>query len=141
MILLAHGIFFAVLLLNTVFSVRFWRPLQPANYTQGAIDGALIMAYILLAIRIGSAVEFMFFALLLFLLATMKYVLMLGQVPHLRTVRKKILIDLLGALLCATALLLTLMGEVEIGAWLLTGVFVLANIFLLWVRPMYKIIG
>lgn len=137
--ILPHVIFFAVLILNTVFSVRFWRPLQPKSPVQLVIDGVLLANYAALLFAIGRPIEFAFFAALLFIAATMKYAVMLGVVPHTDVLRKKIIIDLLGAFLCAAVLFATLMGYALYAAWALAVIFTLANIYLLYFRPMYKL--
>lgn len=140
MILAAHIVFIAVLLINTLFSVRFWRPLQPKEFSQLFIDAALLMLYAVLAFCAGQGVDFSFFATLLFIVATAKYALMLEKTPHSRTIKRKILIDLAGALLCAAALLGTLMGYAEFSATALAAVFASANVYLLWHRPMYRLL-
>jgi ABC-type nickel/cobalt efflux system permease component RcnA len=120
--------------------VRFWRPLQPKEFSQLFIDAVLFGIYGMLAFSVGRGIDFSFFATLLFIVATTKYAFMLEKTPHSRTIKRKILIDLAGALLCAAALLGTLMGYAEFSAMALAAVFAGANVYLLWHKPMYRLL-
>lgn len=134
---LPHVIFYAVLTLNTYYSIRFYSAFTPNSLFQGGIDFLLVVAYIALALSIGQPLAFSLCALLVFMLAPAKYAHMLGRTPHDGTLRRKIRIDLLGTLLCSGAVALTLYGLPLPAAWLLAGLFTIANVYLLWVRPMY----
>lgn len=135
-----HAIFYAVLVLNTFHSIRFFSPLTPERPFQTFIDLALGGAYVALALSIGIPVMFAFFATLLFILASAKYADLLQRTPHDATMRKKILIDLLGATLCIATLGLTLIGAPQNAAWILAVSFLIANAYLLWIRPMYRLV-
>lgn len=132
-------VFYAVLVLNTFFSVRFYSALQPKNSSQVCIDAVLVVAYIALAFSLGRPISFAFAALCLFIIAPQKYALMLELVPHATLLRNKILIDLSGAMLSAAVLGATIAGYAYAGAWVLAVLFTLANIYLLFIRPMYRL--
>ena len=132
-----HLIFFVVLTINTYFSVQFYSAFTPASAFQSGIDAALTIAYLGLALTIGFPLAFSLFALAAFTIAPAKYAHMLGRTPHDAILRKKILIDLLGTALCVIVLALTIMGYELKAAWILAGVFAIANIYLLAIKPMY----
>lgn len=137
--LLPHVIFYIVLVVNTFLSVRFYSPIQPKNVSQAAIDAILFITYLALALSIGRPVAFAFAALCLFIEAPVKYALMLGIIPHDALLKRKIFIDGQGTVLCAAVLAATLGGYELAGAWALAVLFTLANIYLLLIRPMYRL--
>lgn len=137
--LLPQTIFYAVLVLNTFFSVRFYSALQPKNVSQFVIDAVLVAAYLALALSLGRPIPFAFAALCLFILAPQKYALMLGLIPNTALLRNKILIDLSGAMLSAAVLGATLAGYAFASALVFVILFTLANIYLLFIRPMYRL--
>lgn len=133
-----HALFYATLTINTYFSVRFYSAFTPETTFQYLIDGALTLAYIALALSIGLPVPFALCALLVFAIAPAKYAQMLGATAYDKTLRKKILIDLLGTSMCVAVLGITLLGYESQGAWLLAGLFAAANVYLLLIKPMYR---
>jgi hypothetical protein len=135
-----NGIFYAVLTINTYFSIRFYSAFTPDEPFQTFIDLLLAASYIGLALTIGIPVAFAFFALLIFVVAPAKYAHMLGKTPHDKTLRRKILIDLLGTFTCAFVLGLSLIGLELKAAWILAVLFTLANIYLLAIKPMYRFV-
>ncbi len=135
---LPHAIFYAVLTLNTYFSVRFYSRFTPASFFQSGIDCALVTAYIGLALSIGLPTSFALFALAVFAIAPAKYIHLLGKTPYDATLRRKIRIDLLGTSLCVAVVSLTLAGFAVSAAWILSGLFTVANIYLLMINPMYR---
>ncbi len=134
-----HILFYAVLTLNTFFSVKLYASIQPKNIPQFFIDAVLGVLYIALALSIGDQVLFSLFALLVFIAATPKYALMLGKIPHEALLRRKIKIDTTGIALCAAVFIGTILGFGMLSAWVLAVVFALANVYLLLIRPMYRI--
>ena len=138
--LMPHALFYAVLVLNTFFSIRLFARIAPETVAQKAIDAALVASYFALALSIGDAWLFLLAALVLFVFAPVKYVLMLGSVPHLLYLRKKLLLDLSGTFMSAAALIgALLLADPLQSAWAMTIVFTLANIYLLAIRPMYRL--
>lgn len=138
-VLLPHVIFYVVLVINTFFSVRFFSRIAPENKSQLAIDTVLVLLYIALAFSLGRPITFAFFALCLFIAASTKYPLLLLVIPQTDVLKRKILIDLMGTATCAAILGLTLLGFALEAAWIFAVSFTLANIYLLLIRPMYRL--
>ena len=133
-------LFYALLVLNTFFSVRLFASIMPEDRSQMLVDTVLVVCYIGLALSLGREWAFPFFALCIFVAAPIKYALVVGSVPYSQLLRKKLIIDLLGAALCAFALL----GAVFLNyplttAWLFATIFALANIYVLVIRPLYRL--
>jgi hypothetical protein len=137
--LLPHAIFLAVLLLNTFFSIRFFANIQPNDRAQMLMDIALAIIYILLALTLGHPISFALSALALFILSPAKYALMLEVIPHTKLLKKKILINLLGAGACTLLLTSAFFEYPLFGAWAFATAFALANVYLLYVNPMYRL--
>lgn len=133
-----HALFYAVLTLNTYFSVRFYSVFTPDSLFQTGIDLALAAAYICLALSIGLPLAFSLFALVIFIIAPAKYAHMIGSTAHDATLRRKILIDLLGTALCMLVFALTLTYHELSAAWIFAVLFGAANIYLLGINPMYR---
>jgi len=139
-ILWPETIFYTVLVINTFFSVRLFARVAPENWQQMFVDAALALSYLALAFSLGTEWAFPFFALCIFVAAPIKYALMLGAVPHSDLLRKKLLIDLSGTTLCILALLAAVFFDYPVAAaWTLAIIFSLANIYLLLVKPMYRL--
>jgi hypothetical protein len=134
---LPNALFYAVLVLNTYFSVRFFTRLPPVDRDERLIDAILVAAYVVLAFSIGSPVRFAAVSMALFAAATAKYALLRGTLERTDILDRKITIDLLGLALCAATLLGAILGFPLASAWLQAGVFAAANVYLLAVRPMY----
>ena len=137
--LLPHSIIYALLVLNTYFSIRFWSALQPQDSRQFLIDAILVLAYLALAFSMGEPAYFAFAAFTLFALATFKYVLMRGRTPYEAVVERKTGIDALGALACAVLVLGMFLGYPLEATWLFAIGFTLANVYLLLIKPMYRL--
>jgi len=137
--LLPHVIFYAVLVVNTFFSIRFFSRIAPENVAQIEIDTVLVLLYLALAFSIGRPITFIFFALCLFIAASTKYPLLLLVIPQTNVLKRKILIDLMGTATCAAILGATLLGYPFEAAWTSTVLFTLANIYLLLINPMYRL--
>lgn len=137
--LLPHFIIYAVLVANTFYSIRFWSALQPQDSRQFLIDAVLIAAYLALAFSMGEPTYFAFAAFALFALATFKYVLMRGRTSYEAVVERKIRIDALGALACVILIIGMLLGVALEATWLFTIGFTLANVYLLLIKPMYRL--
>lgn len=133
------ALFYATLVVNTWFSIRFFSRLPPTDRDESLIDGILTVLYLALAFAIGRTIPFLAIATLLFVAAVSKYALLRGVVPFPRTLRRKMFIDFLGVLLCLAALLGAVAGFEMESAWALALAFLAANIFLLLVRPMYRV--
>ncbi|HYF12680.1 MAG TPA: hypothetical protein VD928_00035 [Candidatus Paceibacterota bacterium] len=132
-------IFYGVLTLNSFFSIRFFSSITPPeDLFQRSIDAILVFLYLLLAYVIYEPDYFFPIALLLFIVATSKYVFLIGKIPYPKTLERKITIDSLGILLCVFVLSIAIMGYPNFAAWTLAIVFGLANVYLLLIDPMYE---
>ncbi len=137
--LLPHMIFYTVLVINTFFSIRFFSRIAPENTSQVVIDVILIVLYCALALSMGRPMEFAFLALCLFIAASIKYPLLLRVILQTQVLKKKTLIDLIGTMTCAGVLGATILGYAFEAAWVAALGFTLANIYLLFIRPMYRL--
>lgn len=134
------GIFFITLTVNTYFSIRFYTELLPAlTFIDRFIDAVLAVLYIGLAAALSSIFLFELIGLILFSVATAKYILLLTRGAYAATLRKKIGIDTLGTLLFALCLAVSLAGFETISAWALAVLFFVANVYLLLLNPMYRV--
>ena len=137
--LLPHVLFYAVLTLNSFFSIRLYASIQPKRIEQSALDTALVLVYLALAFSIGRPEFFALFALIVFITATPKYAYMLGHIPHGPLLRRKILIDISGIAFCAAVFAGTMAGMPLLFAWVLAIGFAVANIYHLIIHPMYRL--
>jgi hypothetical protein len=134
------GIFFALLILNTYPSLRLFGSLVPMDDGKHALaDLMLALVYVFLAASFGNPQQFALCALVLFLIAAGKYSLMVEEIPHPQLIKRKINVDLLGALLCAGVLAAMVFGWQQQAAWALAIIFALANIDVLVIRPLYRL--
>jgi hypothetical protein len=100
----------------------------------------LLILYLSAGFLLHSPSLFLSMTLLLFVLAPIKYLHLLGLVNYPRLLRKKISLDLLAASLVAGALLGTSLGYITESVWLLAVLFAAANVYLLYTKSMYRII-
>jgi hypothetical protein len=134
---IANAVFYATLVVNTYLSLRFFARLEPIDRDERAIDAALAILYLLLAAAIGAAVPFAAVSTALFAASLLKYGLLLRIVTRRDALTRKLAINTLGLVLCAAALAVAAAGYPMAAAWLQATLFVVANIYLLAVRPMY----
>lgn len=133
----ANGLFYAVLVVNTYFSIRFFTSLPPEGRDERVVDGVLVVIYVILGLSIGRVVLFTFASLVLFAVAMLKYQLMKKMGVNRDILDRKIVIDTCGLLLCSLAFLGAWLGYPVEAAWTQAIVFALANVYLLAIRPMY----
>ncbi len=138
-VLLPHVIFYAVLVVNTFFSIRFFSRIAPENKSQFAIDTVLVLLYLALAFSMGNPFTFAFFALCLFIAASTKSPLLLLVIPQTNVLKRKILIDLMGTAACAAILGASIIGYPLEAAGAAAIGFTLANVYLLLINPMYRL--
>jgi hypothetical protein len=134
-------IFFHVtLLVNTYYSIECFGPRSPiiAN-GQGVIDFCLVVMYAILPLCLGSDGSYLLGVTLLFLIASLKYTLLLGVVPDVRLLRRKISIDISGTLWNFCTFLLFSSGLIlpDLLLWIWVSGFVGLNFYLLKIKPMY----
>ncbi|MDD5164948.1 MAG: hypothetical protein PHG25_00190 [Candidatus Pacebacteria bacterium] len=133
-------IFYASITLNTYYSMRLFTTIAGAhNFLQDSVDIILVILYLFLAFNFNNPFVFMLTVTGLFILAVTKYVLLWGKISYPQLLIKKIKIDSAGVILCVIAFALVISSNVSIGTWLLSLVFGIANIILLYFRPMYRL--
>lgn len=134
------AIFYALLVVNTYPSVQLFSSIVPQDDGQHALaDVILAFIYFFLAASLGQPQQFALCALVLFLVAAGKYALMLHKFPHPELLQRKVRVDLLCALICAGALAGMLFGYAVYAGWALAIIFALGNIYVLAVRPLYRL--
>ncbi len=132
-------IFYIILVLNTHFSVRLFAAIiHKDDKLNNQVDALLVLMFFLMAFNLHKPIYFIFFCLLLFILATIKYTLQIGVINHPRLLKRKVLIDLLGCTMCTLTLGGALLGYVSLSSWLFTIIFAIANLLLFFVWPMYR---
>ncbi|KKT42140.1 MAG: hypothetical protein UW30_C0002G0051 [Candidatus Giovannonibacteria bacterium GW2011_GWA2_44_13b] len=134
-------LYYLLLLVNTYFSIRFFAVITPVEkISQHTADILLGLCILLMSMNLNNALWFFMWATLLFMLATVKYALLLGAIPHPRLLKRKILVDLSGIVASAFALLGALFGYPSASAWVYTFLYLLANIYLMIVNPLYRLL-
>lgn len=134
-------LFYIVLIINTYFSILLFSSITPhIMMSQHAVDFALAIIMIALAYNLNNPTQFIVWALFLFIVATIKYSMLLGKISHLSLLRQKILVDLSGAVASAIALNFALTWNVTVSVWIYTICFIIANIYLMIINPLYRII-
>ncbi len=131
-------IFYITLLINTYFCVRTFATLvPPRDRRQQIFDALLGTTYIILALTLPSPLFFAFTATLLFAIATLKYVALTYAIGHSAFLQRKIFIDGTGTLACILTIGGVFVGQPLLATSLWALAFVIANIYLLVVNPMY----
>jgi len=139
-ILTPLSIFFLILIVNTYFSIKLFAQLTPmSDHVQNLMDALLVVLYALLAYGLRNALLFTSILTIVFVVATFKYVLLKRVIDHPRLLKNKTWIDATGVLMCLIAVCGTFFGYEVLTSWFLAIVFGVANIFLLFVKPMYRI--
>ncbi len=131
--------YYAILVVNTFFSIKTFAAITPQNTTQDLADIVLVLIYIALAFSFSSVLLFSASSTMLFLVAIGKYVHLMMLITYRNFLRRKIRLNALGASLSLCALALALSGQPAEAAWLLFGLFAVANIYLLAINPMYRL--
>ncbi len=133
-------IFYFTITINTYFSIKLYAGIVPKeNVQQKNVDALLFLLYLALAFTFNHAQLFIFLTGLLFSIAVIKYALLLGRIDYQDLLRKKICIDILGVMMALVAYGIFSFGYTEIAVWFMAGIFCIANIYLLLVKPMYTI--
>lgn len=131
------AIFYFLLVANTFFSIRFFSSLITLDTGQHIIDAILLVFYVLIALSMDNGVAFFFSATCLFLIASLKYVLLLKHATHAKILWRKIRINLIGAAACTLTLGGILLGHPLASVWAMAIAFGVANVYLLLIKPMY----
>ena len=133
-------LFYVTIAINTYYSVMFFAPLTPHEHAeQHLIDTVLAIWYVLMAATLSDPYSFTLFSTALFLTAVLKYEFLRLVLAHGEMLTRKIMIDIGGAALSAAAFAGVVFADVNLSVWAFAVVFVIANIYLLYVKPMYRI--
>ena len=89
----------------------------------------------------NNPMHFALLNLLLFILATYKYTLAIRIIGLSETLYRKILLDLLGVVVIFVIVVAMWKGYVFPAAVVGAIAFVVANIYVLWINPVYRIEG
>ena len=132
-------LFYSVLIINTHFSIKLFSSLVPKeNRVQNLLDVTLILLYIYLIVRIEALRWFFFYVTILFCIASIKYTLLLNEIDQPRLLKRKITWDALGVLLSLVTLGGIMSGYTVISLWFCSITFLIANIYLFFINPLYK---
>jgi hypothetical protein len=129
--------YYAVLVVNTFFSVKVFAGLTPSNIVQSIFDVTLALTYGMLALSFDEPVRFYSAAFALFVIAIGKYSHLIWITNASPLLVRKISINALGALLAAAAFAGDYYGF-SLTALAFFLVFSLANVYVLLVNPMYR---
>lgn len=133
-------IFYAILILNTYFSIRCLASITPRdNQVQGVVDVILALSIFAQAASLNYPLLFICFAIFLFVFATFKYTLLYSDSNHKELLERKMKVDILGAIACSLALWGGVAGYSLITTWLLVASFLAANFYLFFIKPLYVI--
>lgn len=125
------------ILINTYFSVRLFADIQPRGYVQGTMDTLLGALYLWMTFSLGNPIMYAASVTVMFAVATLKYVLMMGKIPHPELLIHKVKVDILGMVGSASPLVLFFLGyEVQLlWAWAIGFLAIQADIF--FFNPLY----
>jgi hypothetical protein len=133
-------VFYILLVINTFFSIRCFASITPADArAQKIIDFVLVLCYFALAVTINVPILFTFFAFVLFFVAVIKYVSLLFYTSHKKLVWRKIVVDVLGALVCLGAFWGVFADHERVASWLWVGMFLVGNAYIFFVEPLYVV--
>lgn len=134
------GIFYLILLVNTYYSIKLFSSITPKdNKLNNFFDILLGLVYVSMALHLNMPLHFVFLDLLLFIIATTKYTFLINKIDYLPLLKKKILVDLAGCMLCTLTLGGMILGYISYSSWFMAIVFGIANVILFLVWPLYKI--
>ncbi len=133
-------LFYALLILNSYYSVRAFASITPREHLgQQGMDILLCLWLALLPLNFNTPLNFVLLMSMLFVTATLKYVLLLPVAGYSRLLYAKIRVDTLGILLCFLALLGILWGYAFWTTVLWSLIFFISNIYVLWWEPHYHL--
>lgn len=133
-------LFHALLLLNTYFSIQCFGKITPERAPwQRTVDLCLVLMYSLLPFAMRFPSLYILLMILLFGIASLKYTLLLGVIPDVKLLRRKIAIDLSGVFWNYLVFVAGSLGllSVDLLLWIWVVVFAVMNVYLLKIKPMY----
>ncbi|MES2953760.1 MAG: glycosyltransferase [Patescibacteria group bacterium] len=134
------GVFYTLLVFNTFFSVRlFSRVISPTDPIQILVDLGLCFLYAGLVLSFTVPAFFLLITAFLFVVATAKYAFLLGKIDHPKLLKRKILVDLLGAFGALGTLIFFSIEKGALSLWIFAIGFAIANFLLFTVWPLYRL--
>lgn len=133
-------LFYTVITVNTFYSISLFSGMTSMfSRAHNVFDFSLVVNYAFLAWNFNNPLNFVFFDLILFIIASAKYTSMLNIAPHPKLLKRKILIDISGIALAAITLIGIVFGLPEISLWFMATSLTIANIYWLFIKPMYRL--
>ena len=133
------AIFYLALLINTYFSVKLFSQIIPKSDTlQNVTDAVLVLFYFGLPLALETPLLFYFLSSVFFICSCMKYVFLLGTIAQPKLLKRKILLNLLGALGCLVTFGTAVAGYQSV-SWIFASAFCIGHVIVLFVRPMYRL--
>ncbi len=132
-------LFYLTLVVNTYFSVRlFSSVIAQDDLAQNCVDAVLFLLYLFLAWSLALSGFFVYVATVLFLVSCFKYALLLGSFSHSVLLKRKLVVNVLASIACVLALGGILFGYGYVAVWTWTTLFIIGNVVLFFVWPLYK---
>ncbi len=132
-------LFYAVLVLNTYFSVRCFASISHKwELKQEFVDVALVIIYIIMALNFNSVQSFVVVSNLLFIVAILKYILLAETIGYSKLLREKIRVNAFGILYCFLALIGILWGYGRQVVLIWSIGFAIVNVYVLLLKPLYN---
>lgn len=133
-------IFYFALVFNTFFSVRlFGLVISPEDMFQQGIDLFIALFYLGLPFLFSNTLLFLYGVSVFFVVTAAKYAVLIDRVVHPKLLKKKLLANLLGAGGAGLSLGLALAGHSDLGAWLYSIGFLVANVIFFTISPLYRL--
>jgi hypothetical protein len=133
-------LFHTILLANTYFSIQCFGRITPSDDRwQQFFDYVLIVVYAVTPFMLTKPGMYTLLMVFLFLIASMKYVRLIGVISDMKLVKRKIVIDLTGLFWSYCIFFLGSFNVIplDILLWIWVGVFAISNYYLLRIKPMY----
>lgn len=131
-------VFFAVLMLNTFFSIKFFSQIIPSSIFQAFIDLVLLGCFLILTRFLFDRFYFMEFCTLLFIVAILKYAQIESDTKYRNIISRKLFVDTLGTVACALTLIGISFGYGALAVYLWTAAFAVANWYYLIYKSLYR---
>lgn len=130
--------FHIILLLNTYYSIRCFSSIPESNSRpQAAVNTMLVLLYLLLAAELGDPLKYMLVLIAMFLVASLKYAMLLSAKNYRTLLKRKIRLDLLCGAACVLTLAGVLSGDVMPSLYIWLGIFIAGNVDILIFRKLY----
>ncbi len=131
-------LFYAVLCLNTYYSIKVFAALtNPWSISQNIIDALLVITYSILAWYLADVPTTLTLTVVLFGFALIKYFILPADFSSPRLLFRKKIIDGLGFVGALIIWFCVVMLHIQEAVWVWTAGFIIVNIYILWLKPLY----